>query len=122
MITSFIIHHLGWQAGNKFGSFAPDSDYPLTGLLPRNPPSGISGAFSSLTRKLGLARLSVLIRRTNRFPVARLNEALRRSRQSFRSLVYRYEAVSCRSCFSIDGLLDSSFLEAYRLTFVFSPI
>jgi hypothetical protein len=42
MITSFIIRYLGWQAGNKFGSFAPDNDYPLTALLPRNAPSGIS--------------------------------------------------------------------------------
>ncbi len=41
-IASFIIHHLGRQAGNKFGSFAPASDHPLTGLLPRNAPSGIS--------------------------------------------------------------------------------
>ena len=42
MITSFIIHYLDWQAGNNFGSFAPYSDYPLTGLLPRNAPTGIS--------------------------------------------------------------------------------
>jgi hypothetical protein len=41
-IASFIIHSLGWQAGNEFGSFALDSDYPLTGLLPRNAPNGIS--------------------------------------------------------------------------------
>jgi hypothetical protein len=42
MITSFVIHYLDWQAGNNFGSFAPYSDYPLTGLLPRNTPDGIS--------------------------------------------------------------------------------
>jgi hypothetical protein len=42
VITSFIIHYLRWQAGNKSGSLSPDSDYPLTGLLPRNAPSGIS--------------------------------------------------------------------------------
>src|SRR6266446_6229616 len=41
-IASLIIYHLCRQAGNKFGSFAPDSDHPLTGLLPRNAPSGIS--------------------------------------------------------------------------------
>jgi D-arabinose 1-dehydrogenase-like Zn-dependent alcohol dehydrogenase len=41
-IASFIIHYLGWQAGNKFGSIAPDSENPLTCLLPRNAPSGIS--------------------------------------------------------------------------------
>jgi hypothetical protein len=35
MIASFIIHYLDWQAGNKFGPFATDTDYPLTGLLPR---------------------------------------------------------------------------------------
>jgi hypothetical protein len=29
-MTSFIIRYLDWQAGNNFGSFAPDSDYPLT--------------------------------------------------------------------------------------------
>jgi hypothetical protein len=41
-IASFIMHNLDWQAGNNFGSFAPYSDYPLTGLLPRNAPTGIS--------------------------------------------------------------------------------
>src|ERR1700730_943132 len=33
VITSFIIRYLSWQAGIR--SFAPDSDYPLTGLLLR---------------------------------------------------------------------------------------
>jgi hypothetical protein len=42
MITSFIIHNLDWQAGNNFGSFAPYSNYPLIGSLPRNAPTGIS--------------------------------------------------------------------------------
>jgi hypothetical protein len=42
MITSFIIHDLDWRAANNFGSFAPYTDYPLTGLLPRNAPTGIS--------------------------------------------------------------------------------
>jgi|SRR5580692_11405251 hypothetical protein len=42
MITSFIIHDLDWPAGNNFDSFAPYSDYPLTGLHPRNAPTGIS--------------------------------------------------------------------------------
>jgi hypothetical protein len=41
-IASFIIHYLDRQAGNNFGSFAQDSDYPLTGLLPRNAATGIS--------------------------------------------------------------------------------
>jgi hypothetical protein len=40
--ASFIIHYLDWQAGNNFVSFAPYSDCPLTGLLPRNAPTGIS--------------------------------------------------------------------------------
>src|SRR6202040_1944633 len=42
MITSFIIHYLCCQAGIR--SFAPDSDYPLTGLLLRNAPICISRA------------------------------------------------------------------------------
>ena len=42
VITSFIIHDLDWRAANNFGSFAPYTDYPLTGLLPRNAPTGIS--------------------------------------------------------------------------------
>jgi len=40
MITSFIIQYLGWLANIRV--FVPDSDYPLTGLLPRNAPIGIS--------------------------------------------------------------------------------
>jgi len=39
---SFIIHYLPCQAGIR--SFAPDSDYPLTGLLLRNAPICISRA------------------------------------------------------------------------------
>ena len=41
-IASFIIHDLDWPAGNNFDSFAPYSDHPLTGLHPRNAPTGIS--------------------------------------------------------------------------------
>jgi hypothetical protein len=32
----------GKRAFGSFRSFAPDSDHPLTGLLPRNAPIGIS--------------------------------------------------------------------------------
>ena len=42
MVTSFIIRYLEWYADNNVGSFGPYSDYPLTGLLPRNAPTGIS--------------------------------------------------------------------------------
>jgi hypothetical protein len=31
-ITSFIIRYVDWQTGIRV--FVPDSDYPLTGLLP----------------------------------------------------------------------------------------
>ena len=41
-IASIIIHDLDWRAANNFGSFAPYTDYPLTGLVPRNAPTGIS--------------------------------------------------------------------------------
>jgi hypothetical protein len=42
-IASFIIHYLRCQAGIRL--FAPDSDYPLTGLLLRNAPICISRAW-----------------------------------------------------------------------------
>jgi len=60
MITSFIIHDLGWQAGNKFGWFTPDSDYPLTGLLSEMRPVAFldPSAFPSTDlRKLPTSRL-----------------------------------------------------------------
>ena len=34
MIVSFIIRYVDWQTGIRV--FVPDSDYPFTGLLPRN--------------------------------------------------------------------------------------
>src|SRR5580700_6718473 len=60
MITSFIIHDLGWQAGNKFGWFTPDSDYPLTGLLSEMRPVAFlapSALPSTDLRKLPTPRL-----------------------------------------------------------------
>jgi hypothetical protein len=68
MITSFIIHDLGWQAGNKFGWFTPDSDYPLIGLLPEMRPVafldpsafvGTNPTGRLITSGLSVIRLSV---------------------------------------------------------------
>ena len=49
MITSFIIHYLGWQAGIRV--VCPNRSYPPTGLFPRNAPVGI---FQTLRRFRGL--------------------------------------------------------------------